>query len=437
MPFNSNSALETASYVLAEVMKDYTPLEKKSLHFVNSLREVRQESNEVEFVKRHEDGGLLSITARGQNSPIIEQGTYQRYSASALEIRAMKMFKEEDLNNLLSTDKRNQRMALSHLRDEQEDLLMKGLKTQEFLAASAFSRGEITYSQYNQMAGIHYNPVKLSYPVQSKTKADGAWWGEAIQTSVIARDDIDNALDEFKAVAGNPATEIWMTSQTLKTLRNTTQVSDAIKNWYRSQSIGDVTPSSEQIAKAFNWPGIRTYDQSFLIEMTARATATAGSSVAISITQGISSNTTGLNIGDIVYIGTNKDFLNGIYREKDIITAIDHGNTITVRTLDANIAVGDKIWARPTFMANDNIVLVDNTVENMIWGMAPFGISDDGSPARWYGWQMKPFQMNEPNLVTFYRAWTNVIPVMFSPKRIMKYRVRDLVEEYAAGKIGG
>ena len=437
MPFNSNSALETASYAINEVMKDYTPVEKASLYFVSKLRELKQESNDVEFIKRHEDGGILSITSRGQNSPIIEQGSYQKYSAAALEIRAMRMFKEEDLNNLLSTDKRNQRMALSHLRDEQEDLLMKGLKTQEWLAASAFSRGEIAYSQYNQVAGIHFNPVKLTYPVQSRTKTDGTWWGEATQTSVVARDDIDNALDEFKAVAGNPATEIWMTNQTLKTLRNTTQVSTAITNWYRSQNIGDVTPSSEQVAKAFNWPGIRTYDQTFLVEMTARATASAGSAVAISITQSIASNTSGLNIGDIVYIGTSKDFQNGTYREKDIIQAIDHGNTITLRTLDNNVAVGDKIWARPTFLANDSIVLVDNTVENMVWGMAPFGVNTDGSPARWYGWQLQPFQMGEPNLVTFYRAWTNVIPIMFSPKRIMKFKVRDLVEEFAAGKIGG
>jgi hypothetical protein len=437
MPLNSNSALESSSYVIKDIMKDFLPFAKKNFYFVNSLREERQESAKVDFIKRHEDAGTLSVTSRGQNSPIIEQGTYQKYSAAALEIKAAKVFKEEDINNLLSTDKTNRRMAIQHIRDEQEDLLRKGIVTQELMAWSAFSRGEIKYSQYNPMAGVHFNPVTLSYPVQTRTKTDGAWWGEATQTSVIARDDIDNAIDEFRAVAGNPPSEIWMTNQTLKTLRNTTQVSTAITNWYRSQNIGDVTPNNEQVAKAFNWPAIRIYDQSFLIEMTARATASSGSAVAVSITQSIASNTFGLSIGDIVYIGTNKDFLNGTYREKDVIVAIDHGNTITLRTLDNNIAVGDKIWARPTFMANDSIILVDTSVENMIWGLAPFGINDDGTGARWYGWQTQPFQMGEPNLATYYRVWNSLIPIMFSPKRIMKFKVRDLVEEYAAGKIGG
>ena len=131
MPLNSNQALETASYVIKEIMQDYTPQAKSSLYFTNKLREVKQESNTVEFVKRLEDSGLLSITARGQNSPLVKQGKYQKYTASALEIKAMKMFNEEDLNNLLSLDKTNRGIAREHIRMEQEDLLMKGMNTQE------------------------------------------------------------------------------------------------------------------------------------------------------------------------------------------------------------------------------------------------------------------------------------------------------------------
>ena len=237
------------------------------MYFTNKLREVKQESNTVEFVKRLEDSGLLSITARGQNSPLVKQGKYQKYTASALEIKAMKMFNEEDLNNLLSLDKTNRGIAREHIRMEQEDLLMKGMNTQEVMAWNAFAKGEIAYSQFDQMAGVHFNPVKISYPIQNRSLSDGLWWGEATQTNVVSRDDIDNAIDRFKSVAGNPPTEIWMTNNTLKTLRNTTQITTAITNWYRSQNIGDVTPSDEQVARAFNWPAIKTYDKTFLVEL--------------------------------------------------------------------------------------------------------------------------------------------------------------------------
>ena len=434
MPFKSNQALETASYVIKEIIQDYTPQAKAGLHFVNKLKEIKQESNTVEFVKRLEDSGLLSITARGQNSPLIKQGTYQKYSAAALEIKAMKMFNEEDLNNLLSLDKTNRGMAREHIRIEQEDLLTKGMNTQEVMAWQAFAKGEIAYSQYDQMAGIHLNPTKISYPIQARTLSDTLWWGEATQTSVVPRTDIDNAIDRFKAVAGNPPTEMWMTNDTLKTLRNATQISDAIKNWYRSQNIGDVTPSDEQVSKAFNWPAIRTYDKSFLVELITDAAATAGSEVTINIRPSITNSAFGLDVGNIVFIGGS--FLNGTYTESDVITAITPGVSIRIRTLDANLAAGSSIWIRPTFMPNDSIVLVDNTVENMAWGLAPFGIGEDAMPLRWYGWQTTPFMMNEPNIATYYRVWNSLIPLMFSPKRIMKFKVRDLAEEYAAGKIG-
>ena len=302
------------------------------------------------------------------------------------------------------------------------------------MAWNAFAKGEIAYSQFDQMAGVHFNPVKISYPIQNRSLSDGLWWGEATQTNVVSRDDIDNAIDRFKSVAGNPPTEIWMTNNTLKTLRNTTQITTAITNWYRSQNIGDVTPSDEQVARAFNWPAIKTYDKTFLVELIVDAAATAGSAVTINIRPSISSNTFGLNIGDIAFIGGN--FLNGTYTESDVITAIDPGKSITLRTLDANLAAGASIWVRPTFMPNDSIVLVDTTVENMVWGFAPFGIGEDAMPMRWYGWQSTPFMMGEPNLATYYRVWNSLIPIMFSPKRIMKIKVRDLVEEYAAGKIG-
>lgn len=371
--------------------------DKSKLYYVNTLSEKKEPTGEVTWLEAEESTGLAPVVSSDQNSPIIGQGSYRQYKSGALESRHVKRFTREELEGLLSPDKKFRIAPIPHIKREVEDMIRRTLETIEYVGHCAMARGSVRY--VNNDASNRMN-VSISFPIRTKTVTT-AWSDPA--SDIIG--DVDGWLEEY-ALVGNEKSEVFrMTSFIWKHIKTNVAIQSFIYNVLRMNpkdlqtSRGVLT--TELVSAALDWPTIQIYDTRYKVKGVASANVTAGSSVTVTLTGG----TFGFNIGDKVLIR----YADESWDEEATITTVNHGVSVVLDTIAADITAGDVIMAKPTFFPADRVLFDADEKSDLAITKHPFGIEARGSNITlpdWYGPKADAFMRgDEPNITVFKRVW--------------------------------
>lgn len=430
MPINFANVLETISYLSNEIINDYDPMSESDTFLASTLRVKQLENDEVEAIIRNEDVNLLQVVARGQDLPIMPHGQYTRLAWSPPALGGIKIFNEKELSNMLSPDKTRRNIARNYIAEEAKALLDSGYKTLEKFCWQAFALGAIAYRNPQDPRII----MNINYPIQMVTLAATTYWGATAQTSVVPITNMHTWTKEFSEVAGKKAAKIRMTSDTFFKLAESTQVSTRITNWVQNARGDIVAHNPVELAKFLGWPPIELQDNTVLMHFVAKnAESSSASSVVIEVKDKEAFNLSFINIGDTAYIGAGGNsggFREGSYKEKQIITGVNPGVSLTVKALDNTHAAGIDIFVRSTYMPPEYIQLIDDSnPDHFMIGEAPYGIDVTG-PQNLYGWTADAFMYgSQPNNNIAHRVRNVAFPMMVRPKRVMRVRVRDIANE--------
>lgn len=413
------NALQEARQLLDEIT---VPKETFSgLYYTGKLNERKSPTREIAWVRNMEDMGLAPVVSSGQNSPVYGQGTYKEWRSAAIDIRFAKRFTTDELNNLVSPDKRYRIEAKTHIAREMSDMMRRAAHTQEYLAHCAISRGAVNYVCNDPSAKVN---LSLSFPIKDKTA--GTLWSDAANSTPV--DDINSWIREHE-IAGNKFPDVMrMSTLVWNLLKATTQFKAQYTNFLRlsNPKIGDipgglVTP--EMTAKAFGWPTIQIYNERTAVKFTAKNNETAGSNVVIELVDERGFNGTfGINVGDKILV----DYADGSWTEEASVSAIVHGTSVTA-TIANNITAGDVIVCKPTFHPEDRVSLISDEMDNEFI-LAPYGIEAVGGEIRlsnWYGLKAHVFDGGtEPNINVYRRVWNSLGVKLSNPNKILSAKVR-------------
>lgn len=402
---------------LMDVINDKAQaVDKTKLHYVNKFNGKAKKIGVDQFtwVMAEEDYGMSPIVAPLQNTPIVGQGDYTQYLSSAIETRHAKVFTREQLQAILSPDKKYRIPAAEHVERESINMVNRILSTIEFAGHSCMARGQLRYTNND---GSNRMKVEMDFPIKLKTA--GATWANAA-TDIMGH--VQAWLDEY-ALSGNGTPDvIRMTTNVWKWIRDNTAIKAYIVGVMRlnatelQTSMGIITPTV--VSAALGWPPIQIYDERASLKFTSTATLTAGNTKVLTLAEG----TFGLNIGDKVLIRYD----NGSWGDEATITNMVHGVSVTLGTIAAGISPGDVIVAKPNYFPVDRVLLVkdEDTQTELI--RTPFGITADNGELKltdWYGVRVDAFMSgSEPNRVVMKRAWDK-FGWRFNPRKIMSCKV--------------
>lgn len=430
MPTNFANVLETISYLSREIINDYDSMSESGTFLASTLRVKQLENDEVEAIIRNEDANCLAVVARGQDLPIMGHGQYSRLAWSPPALGGIKLFNEKQLSNLLSPDKTRRNMARNYIAEESKALLDSGYKTLEKFCWQAFVVGAIAYRSPQDPRMI----MNINYPIQMISLAATTYWGATDQASVVPITNMHAWIKEFGEVTGYKPAKMRMTTDTFFKLAESTQVSTRITNWVQNARGDIVAHDPVELAKFLGWPPIELQDNTMLLHfVTKNAESSSTSPVVIEVKDAEAFNLSFLNVGDTAYIGAGSNaggFYEGSWKEKQIITAINPGVSLTVEALTNTHAAGIDVFVRSTFMPHEYIQLIDDrNPDHFMIGEAPYGVDLNG-PQNLYGWEADAFMYgNQPNNNIAHRVRNVAFPMMVRPKRVMRVKVRDIANE--------
>lgn len=397
-------ALKEARHLMETISEDFfqNVMKTTNYKYAGKLKEKNVEEKEIIWARRNASGGLLPVVADSANSPIGQQGDYREFKDQAIFFREAIAFDRPSLQKLMSNDKTLRIAEKAHIKFEVQNQMLKAMNTRELVAHSVIARAVLRYSSMGSGTAVK---VDRTFPVKTRTVTTS--WSDTANATIVT--DMDTFLKEYELRVGARPDFVRMTSNMFHDYIKT---NTEVKNIYTSSWQGSKTPANikkgflvpDEVAQANNWPPIELYTQRYQVDFTAKAAATAGTNVSIELKEG----TWGLFAGGEVLIGFGYDADgNTKWTEKQTIDSVNHGKHIVVKTLDANVAAGARIVARPTFFPEDRILLGRNESETQ-YLLPPYGIEMRGNDVvlpSWRGLRADVFQSGESNLQIFRRVW--------------------------------
>lgn len=407
----------------ARTLIDKINLEKDpalgNLKYAGKLKTRRVPTDEVTWVDRAEDFNLAPITAPGQNSPVVPQGTYKQFKSAGIQVKFVKRFTDNELSNILSPDERNKVNGLYHLRMETEDMMRRLRHTQEYIINSAIARGAVKFVNNDPSSQMNLN---ITFPILTKTAA--TLWSDAANSTPVT--NINSWLDTYELANGKRPEKMRMSQKVWNALKATTEFKGQFTSYLRTtgMNVGDVPAgllTPEMAAKALGWPLIEIYTETYQVKFTAKNAETAGSNVTIELVgENGYQSTFGLNEGDKILIGYDGE---GSWTGETTVETVTEGASI-VADIANNITAGTVIVAKPTFHPVNKVLFIsdENHMEEI---QTPFGLEVSGDtirPAAFYGMRADIFTNSEPNLVAYRRLWA-AGGYRFNPKRCLSATV--------------
>lgn len=410
--------LSEARTLIGQINLDKDP-SLGNLKYAGKLKTRQVPTDEVTWVDRAEDFGLAPITAPGQNSPIVPQGTYKQFKSAGIQIKFVKRFTDHELSNILSPDSRYKVDGLYHLRLETEDMMRRMRHTQEYIINSAITRGAVKFVNNDPSSQMNLN---LTFPTLTKTPA--ILWSDAVNGVPVT--NINAWLDTYELANGKRPEKMRMSQKVWNAIKANAEFKGQFTSYLRTtgMNVGDVPAgllTPEMAAKALGWPLIELYTETYQVKFTAKNTETAGANVTIELVgENGYQSTFGLNVGDKILIGYDGE---GSWTEETTVETVTEGASI-VADIANNITAGTVIVAKPSFHPVNRITFLSD--ENLIEEVqTPFGLETSGTdirPAAFYGMRADIFTNSEPNLVAYRRLWA-AGGYKFNPKRFLNAAV--------------
>lgn len=398
--------IKEARHLMAEIQEDFFTERVKANSFIYAGKIKTTPITEDEFiwVKRNPTGGLLPMVALDANSPIGRQGNYTEFKGQAMHFREAIRFSRPELRNIVSNDKNIKIVARTHIKREVQDQMMRALITREVVAHSVIARASLRYSRMDSGLATQVN---VTFPIKQRT-VSSTW--SAAGTTIVT--DLNTFLDEYEIRVGSRPDFIRMSA---RLFNNNVKTNTEVRNIYTIAFQGQKRPAdfrsggyltTVDVAEANGWPPIELFNERYHVDFIVKTAAAAGNNVEIPLEGG----TFGLFVGDKALIGFGRDADgNTSFVEEQTITAINHGKSIVVGTLDAAVAVGATIAARPTFFPENRILLGKFESDKVEFLEPPYGIDIAGNEPvlpEWRGIRADAFMSGgEPNLTVFRRVW--------------------------------
>lgn len=373
---------------------------KTSLLYVNKFEgsALKLPVNEISWVVSEEDFGIAPIVSSMQNSPVVGQGTYGQWKSSGIETRHVKAFTRDELENILTPDKKKRINAALHLSREAINSADRQYKLIEYVAHCVTARGSLTY-----LSNDASNRLKVSMTFPILTKTYSTIWTNAAADIIT---EVQEWLDHYALVGNGTPAAIRMTTEVWKLIRDNTVIKTYFANfrYSKNEAKGGVI-TKQMVQDALGWPPIEIYDERCPLQFTVKSNVSHVDATPVVIP--LNEGTFGLNIGDEIMVRYNSTA--GTYDEKCTITAVSDGVSVTA-ILVADLVAGDAIVAKPYYFPNNKILFVPNENSNNIqFVRMPFGIQAIGGNVKVldrYGIYVDAFEGTmEKDLVVYRRFW--------------------------------
>jgi hypothetical protein len=330
----------------------------------------------------------------------MEQGTYGQWKSSGIETRHIKAFTRDELENILTPDKRKRIQAALHIERETANSMDSQLRLIEYVAHCVTARGVLTY--VNSDANNRMK-VSMTFPILTRTVSTS--WTDTANADIITA--VQQWLDDYALSGNGTPRAIRMTTRVWRLIRDNAGIKTYFTNfrYSKSDASGGVI-TREMVSEALGWPPLEIYDERCPLHFTVTTSAiiSAGNDVVIPLKEG----TFGLNVGDSILIGYNST--KGTWTESCEIKSVSDGVSVTVKTLQNDLTDGTNIVAKPYFFPSDHILFVpEENSNNIEFVRMPFGIQAIGNNVTLldrYGIYIDAFAgSTEPDLVVYKRFW--------------------------------